>query len=109
MSTSANEKAGQSGEKKVKRKKRVSVFPPPPGGATDTSSKGFCPSYDSPGYLYPGPYAAGLNRKHTKNASSQSELALPSTNFIVSGLLSRLSRIEAAFFPTGNTKKTVTF
>ena len=68
---------------------------PPPGGATEyiayiSAIHGFCPSYDKPGYLYPGSYAvrtkSQINRQHF--TSLKRELALPSTG---SWLPSRLS------------------
>ena len=48
-------------ERTKKHKKRELVFCPTASGRNSycsTPLNGICPSYDNPGYLYPGPYAA---------------------------------------------------
>ena len=51
-------------ERMKKRKKRELVFFTPPGAqlvllcTAFQTLNGFCPSYDNPGYRYPGPYTA---------------------------------------------------
>ena len=53
------------------------MFFPPPGGATEyiayrsvryCTVHGFCPCYDNPGYLYPGPYAVRTKSQLNKQA-----------------------------------------
>ena len=72
MSTSANEKAGQSRRKSVKSGSQLNNFTTRGRNWYCSTLDGFFQSYDNPGYLYRGPYVAltesQLNKqaKHTK-------------------------------------------
>ena len=69
VKTSANEKAGQSGRKRVKSGS-LYVFPTA-RGATEYIAyaiNGFCPICDNPGQLYPEPYAVRTKSQVNKQA-----------------------------------------
>ena len=70
-------------ERTKKRKKRELVcFPHRQGAQRSTSHidqcdrglHGFCPSYDNPGYLYPGPYAGRTKSQLNKQANTHNIL-----------------------------------
>ena len=54
-------------ERKKKREKReVVCFPTARGRNGVHRLYGYCPSYDNPGYLYPGPYAVRTKSQHIR-------------------------------------------